>query len=198
MTRKHYPAGPSQLELDYFPERYLFVEPVFTLDDVSQAVLRELPSAEEHAFYGYPRAVQRILDRQYLSEQEMEAVLAHNAGRSVPPIVQAYREALMQGRVKRQRGRKPPTDMDERWLDLAHFEFRRTMHWLQKRRLKADEERRNPENKAKPRRSPRHRVPWKDMGPYELAVLVIARRFYHYLEPKTVQNMLSRLANPPE
>ena len=75
---------------------------------------------------------------------------------------------------------------------------RQIQHWLQKRpdvQRRADEKRKALGLDPPKRRRRNCQLPWKQTGPYELASLVVQRRFYPDGSPKSLQNRVSERAN---
>ena len=199
MKKSKKKRAPTRLELAYHPELYRFVSPVFVLDEISAAMMVGLRAADRLAYYGFTRAVSRIMEHLYIHPDEVQEIYRHNVGRPVPPLFQAYADALAVEKVKLARGRKPPTDMDQRWEELAQHEFRRVQHWLTERpevQKRADAKRVAAGLEPLKRRRRSCTLPWKETGPYELASRVVARRFYPDGDAKSLQNRRSKHGGP--
>ena len=108
MKKSKKKRAPTRLELAYHPELYRFVSPVFVLDEISAAMMVGLSAADRLAYYGFPRAVSRIMEHQYIHPDEVQEIYRHNVGRPVPPLFQAYADALAAKKVKLARGRSRP------------------------------------------------------------------------------------------
>jgi hypothetical protein len=106
----------------------------FELDDETERLIRALLPEAHRDPQGLSAAVRRIVAGEYIDPAEWESIKQHNAGRELPPLLRRYDYALAQKEVRRRRGQRSLTEMDEVWLDVAVRAYEFWKWWLQRRK----------------------------------------------------------------
>jgi hypothetical protein len=81
-------------------------------------------------------AALRIRDGDVPSAAELAGILEANGGKELPGWFVKIVCAELRGQIKRKRGRKRQSEWRATFVELAGWDYRRHVHWLQRRKKK--------------------------------------------------------------
>lgn len=123
----------------------------------------------------------------YYSGEELAKALRKSGQRPMPPVVQEYFCAFLEGKVKKKRGRKSEGRKADHLLRyaLAKLMYERTLQWLQRREKKYG---------LKGWACIRGADWWQEGdSPHERAAKMVRQRYYREKTARSVLNLFSKM-----